>query len=110
MSQKVRDNKNRWRSKTVAFRVSPEEWEQINIFVKLSGLQKQEYLINRVLKKDIVVQGSPRTYKALRNQLADVFELLQYLSSAGEISDELLAVISQIAETLNGMRGYPNGE
>lgn len=110
MSQKIRDNKNRWRSKTVAFRVSPEEWEQINIFVKLSGLQKQEYLINRVLEKDIVVQGSPRIYKALRNQLAEVFELLQSLSSAGEISEDLLEVISQIAVTLNGMRGGYNDE
>lgn len=110
MSQKIRDNKNRWRSKTVAFRVSPEEWEQINIFVKLSGLQKQEYLINRVLEKDIVVQGSPRTYKALRNQLAEVLEFLQSLASAGDITEELLEVISQIAVTLNGMRCEPNGE
>ena len=29
MSLKNRDNKNRWRNKTVAFRVSPEEDEQI---------------------------------------------------------------------------------
>ncbi|HZJ78751.1 MAG TPA: hypothetical protein VFD52_08145 [Clostridia bacterium] len=105
MSLKNLDRKNRWRSKTVAFRVSPEEWEQINTFVKLSGLQKQEYLISRVLKKDIVVQGSPRTYKALRNQLSVVLELLQSLSSAGEISQELLEVILQIAVTLNGMKG-----
>ena len=105
MSLKNLDRKNRWRSKTVAFRVSPEEWEQINTFVKLSGLQKQEYLISRVLKKDIVVQGSPRTYKALCNQLSVVLELLQSLSSAGEISQELLEVILQIAVTLNGMKG-----
>ena len=38
MSLKNRDNHNRWRSKTVAFRVSPEEGQQIETFVKLSGL------------------------------------------------------------------------
>ena len=38
MSLKNRDNHNRWRNKTVAFRVSPEEDTQIEIFVKLSGL------------------------------------------------------------------------
>ena len=104
MSQKNKDEKNRWRSKTVAFRVSPEEWEQIDIFVKLSGINKQDYLISRVLQRDIVVKGNPRTYKALRNQLAEVQELLKSFSSAGEISDELIDVISQIAVTLNGFK------
>ena len=44
MSQKNRDNKNRWRNKTVAFRVSPEEDEQIETAVRLSGLTKQDYI------------------------------------------------------------------
>ena len=42
MSNKNRDDKNRWRNKTIAFRVSPEENESINMRVKLSGLTKQE--------------------------------------------------------------------
>ena len=33
MSLKNRDNHNRWRNKTVAFRVSPEEDTQIETFV-----------------------------------------------------------------------------
>ena len=44
MSLKNRDNKNRWRNKTVAFRVSPEEDEQIEAAVRLSGLTKQDYI------------------------------------------------------------------
>ena len=44
MSLKNRDNHNRWRNKTVAFRVSPEEDQQIETFVKLSGLTKQDYI------------------------------------------------------------------
>ena len=43
MSLKNRDNHNRWRNKTVAFRVSPEEDRQIETFVKLSGLTKQDF-------------------------------------------------------------------
>ena len=43
MSAKNRDEHNRWRNITVGFRVSPEENEQINIAVALSGLPKQEY-------------------------------------------------------------------
>lgn len=40
MTAKNRDRKNRWRSVTVAFRMSPEENEQLNTLVKLSGLTK----------------------------------------------------------------------
>ena len=44
MSLKNMDNKNRWRSKTVGFRVSPEEDAQIETAVRLSGLTKQDYI------------------------------------------------------------------
>ena len=63
MSLKNRDNKNRWRNKTVAFRVSPEEDEQIETAVRLSGLTKQDYITRRLLCREVVVQGNPRVYK-----------------------------------------------
>ena len=44
MSAKNNDNHNRFRSRTIAFRVSPEEDEQINIAVSLSGMTKQDYI------------------------------------------------------------------
>ena len=44
-------------NKTVAFRVSPEEDMQIETFVKLSGLTKQDYITRRLTCKDVVVQG-----------------------------------------------------
>ena len=77
MSLKNRDKHNRWRSKTVAFRVSPEEDTQIETFVKLSGLTKQDYITRRLTCKDVVVQGNPRVYKALRDQLAAVLDELR---------------------------------
>ena len=43
MSAKNVDRKNRFRSITVGFRVSPEEQEELNRVVALSGLSKQEY-------------------------------------------------------------------
>lgn len=81
MSLKNRDEHNRWRNKTVAFRVSPEEWEQIERYVQLSGLTKQDYITRRLINKEVVVQGNPRVYKALRNNLANVLiEILPELS------------------------------
>ena len=63
MSKKNYDNHNRWRNKTVAFRVSAEEDLQLEILVKLTGLTKQDYIIRRLLERDVVVQGNPKVYK-----------------------------------------------
>ena len=83
MSAKNLDNHNRWRNKTVAFRVSPEEDEQLEIAVRLSGLTKQDYITRRLLNRDIVVQGNPRVYKALRDQLAAVLGELRRMEAGG---------------------------
>ena len=104
MAAKNLDNKNRFRSKTVGFRVSPEEWEQFEIAVKLSGLNKQDYLINRISQRDIVVQGNPRVYKALREQLSNVLvELSRIDGLIDGIDEELLETINLITITLNGL-------
>ena len=104
MSLKNRDNHNRWRNKTVAFRVSPEEDAQIETFVKLSGLTKQDYITRRLTCKDVVVQGNPRVYKALKNQMADIYAELQRLTSAQEVAPDMLETLQMIAITLNGMK------
>ena len=104
MSAKNLDMKNRFRSKTVAFRVSPEEWKQFEIAVKLSGLNKQDYLINRISQRDIVVQGNPRVYKALRDQLHNVLvELSRMDGLIDGLDTDLLETINLITITLNGL-------
>jgi hypothetical protein len=104
MSLKNRDDHNRWRNKTVAFRVSPEEDKQIETYVQLSGLTKQDYITRRLTHKDIVVQGNPRVFKALRNQLADVLTELQRIEAGGEVNDELLDLIEIIADIFGGLK------
>ena len=104
MSVKNLDNHNRWRSKTIAFRVSPEENEQIEIAVRLSGLTKQDYITRRLLDRAVVVQGNPRVYKALRDQLAAVLEELRLIEAWGGVGDELLSTIDLISVTLGGMK------
>ena len=104
MSMKNLDRHNRWRNKTVAFRVSPEEDEQLEIFVKLSGLTKQDYITRRLLEKEIVVHGNPRVYKALRDQLAAVLDELRRIEAGQGVNDELLDTIQMIATIMNGMQ------
>ena len=104
MSLKNRDEHNRWRSNTVAFRVSPEEDAQIERYVQLSGLTKQDYITRRLTHKDVVVQGNPRVFKALRNQLAEVLLELQRIETGGAVNDELLDLIEMTADILGGMK------
>ena len=54
MSEKNRDDKRRWRSISVSFRVSPQESDTINMMVLTSGLTKQDYCTKRLLCEDIV--------------------------------------------------------
>ena len=104
MSAKNRDEQNRWRNITVGFRVSPEENEQINTAVALSGLSKQEYCYRRCIGREIVVQGNPRVYKALKTQMTEILSELKRLESGAAISPESLANIRLIAEIMNGMK------
>lgn len=80
-------------TRRLLFRVSPEEWEQIERYVKLSGLTKQDYITRRLINKEVVVQGNPRVYKALRNDLADVLTELQRIENGAKVNDELLDLI-----------------
>jgi len=104
MSAKNLDNKGRFRSRTIGFRVSPEEDAQINVAVSLSGLTKQDYITNRLLCRDIVVQGNPRVYKALKDQLAKVLDELKRIENGAEVDEDLLATINLITVTLDGMK------
>ena len=88
----------------MAFRVSPEEGEQIDTAVRLSGLTKQDYITKRLLCRDVVVQGNPRVYKALRDQLAAVLGELQRIGDGAVASDELLDTINMIAVIMGGMK------
>ena len=104
MSAKNLDRHNRWRNKTVAFRVSPEEDREIETAVRLSGLTKQDYITRRLLCRDVVVQGNPRVYKALRNELAAVLEELGRIEAGNAVDGELLDTIRLIAAIMDGMK------
>lgn len=104
MTAKNRDRKNRWRNVTVAFRMSPEENEQLNTLVKLSGLTKQDYIICRLLCKDVVVQGNPRVYKALREQFLQMITQLERIKSGEHLDEEMMETIQFMNTIMVGMQ------
>ena len=104
MSAKNVDKHNRFRSVTVGFRVSPEEHETLNRIIALSGLTKQEYCYRKCTDREIVVEGNPRVYKALKTELAAVLDELKRIENGGNASDDLLEIISQINKTVYGFK------
>ena len=103
--EKKLDHNGRWRNRIVAFRVSDEEAKLLNDLVALSGLTKQDYIMRRILCRDVIVQGNPRVYKALKNQMAAIYEELKRLESIDSDNDELLYTLQVIAITLDGLKG-----
>ena len=60
------------------------------------------------MNRDVIVQGNPRVYKALKNELAAVFQELQRIESGSDVDDELLNIIELIADILGGLKGEDN--
>lgn len=77
----------------VAFRMSPEEDEQLEQLVKLSGLTKQDYIIQRLLCREIKIYPNPRVYKALKQQIGELGEILREKESISEETQDLLQLI-----------------
>lgn len=101
MSAKNKDDKNRWRNKIVAFRMSPEEAKELDDRVKLSGFRtKQDYLIESVLHQQIIAKGTPMMLVQFRRDLQRIEKELIRLEHAGDMDEELLTPIRTMLEIL----------
>lgn len=109
MSRKVNDHCNRWRSKTVAFRMSPEENELLNCFARLCGMTKQDYIIARLLQREVIVQGNPRVYKAIRNKLYQILNELEQIEKGAAIDGDTVDRMDFLIDILRKMREDTDG-
>lgn len=100
MTEKKTDKKGRFRNKIVAVRVSEAESEMINRMVSISGMSKQDYIINKLTNKDIVVEGSIRTFNGIKTQLAYINEELERIGKINEEHEEVFELLKIITEIL----------
>ena len=100
--EKNLDAKGRWRNRNVGFRVSEEEAKLLDNLVELSGLAKQDYILRRLLNREVVVQGNPKVFKALKNQMTQIYEELKRLESVSDDNEELLFVVEMVATIMKG--------
>lgn len=103
MSKRNQDNHNRFRSKTIAFRVSPEEDEQINIAVSLTGMTKQDFITSKLLNRTINVQANCKVHRAVYDRLTELLEQLYRLKNSSEVNDELADNISLVSRLVEGL-------
>lgn len=101
--EKRLDNEGRWRNRNVGFRVSEEEARLLDDLVELSGLAKQDYILRRLLNREVVVQGNPKVFKALKHQMAQIYEELKRLETFSDENEELLIVLEMVATIMKGM-------
>ncbi|MBE5996252.1 MAG: hypothetical protein E7240_02715 [Lachnospiraceae bacterium] len=104
MSKRKLDEHGNWRSKAVTFNMSPEEDELFERMVHISGLCKRDFIANRLLNRDVVVQGNPKVYKALKDEMAAIKEELERIAAGGTVSPYLLDLIRFMTEVMNGMK------
>lgn len=100
MSKKNLDRRGRLRNKVVAFRMSQEEDELLERRVLLSGLTKQDYIINCILNKEIAVYGNPYVFRSLHDELIRLIET--YGMNIGDEDDE--EIIALTLKTVLAMR------
>ena len=104
MSAKNTDAKGRWRSVTIAFRVTPEEAYKIDMLAKTSGLTKQDYITKRLMCVDVVVHPNCRIQKYLSQYLTELTEELKKLQDAKQ-SDDIIENITYLIELIDRMGG-----
>lgn len=101
MSQKSKDKKNRWRNVVVGFRMSPQEAEELNVKVSLSGLSKQDYLIKSCLGQELHIVCGRKVAREMQLYLEAILEELQNMETTEEMDEELLTPLKHILEILN---------
>ena len=111
MSLKVKDDKNRWRNKTIAFRLSPEEDEELNKRYKLFGYRtKQNYIIDSVLKNKVVAMGNMEMIYQFRQSLKEILTELKRIDKAEDLDEELTIPIRTMLEIIEAMKAQANSQ
>ena len=91
MSKKNLDQKGRIRNKIVSFRMSEEEVKLLDRRVLLSGLTKQDYIINSILGKEIAVYGNPYVFRSLHDELMKLIDIYG-MKIEDEDDEEIIAL------------------
>ena len=83
------ENSARKRSKTMAFRCTPEEHKLICEMAAWSGMKRQDYIIAKLTDTQVEVKPSASVQKALKDSMAELAKEVRLAASYGELSESL---------------------
>lgn len=83
------ENSARKRSKTMAFRCTPEEHKLICEMAAWSGMSRQDYIIAKLTDTEVEVRPSVSVRKALKDSMAELVKEVHLAASYGELSESL---------------------
>ena len=83
------ENSARKRSKTMAFRCTPEEHKLICEMAAWSGMLRQDYIIAKLTDTQVEVKPSVSVQKALKDSMAELAKEVRLAASYGELSESL---------------------
>lgn len=83
------ENSARKRSKTMAFRCTPEEHKLICEMAAWSGMLRQDYIIAKLTDTQVEVRPSVSVQKALRGSIAELTKEVHLAVSYSELSESL---------------------
>ena len=83
------ENGARKRSKTMAFRCTPEEHKLICEMAAWSGMSRQDYIIAKLTDTKVEVKPSVSVQKALKDSMTELAKEVRLAASYGELSEPL---------------------
>ena len=101
------ENSARKRSKTMAFRCTPEERKLICEMAAWNGMSRQDYIMARLTGTEITVKPSSRTQRALRDSMKGLAERLLAVCDADELDADLQRQLALVMEVFNGFVEAP---
>lgn len=96
MSEKNLDKHGRLRSKTVAFRVSSEEANLLDRLVAISGMTKQDYIINKLFDTTVKIVPLSRMQKGVEEAMLLIYRELLRITDAASVSPEPAALTEKV--------------
>lgn len=93
----------RQRNVLLNFRVSEEEKEKIEKRIELSGLTKQDFLIQSLMNQKVVCIGSAKSFDVIKKQLFIIEKHIKDLAEKGELDETILESLRMILELYQGL-------
>lgn len=105
MSSPIKDKHGRRRSKTIAFRVSPEEDYEIGLMVAASGMTKQDFITSKLEDRTLIVKPNVRVFKLLQPFLLDIYRELRTIQVSEDMDDRFLNSLELLSLICAGIAG-----